>query len=183
MTPVRPGDPRSRSIAQAADLHQVEQTETVHHTRKRTTERGVRVLNLTAMLDVCFQLLIFFILTANFAIDEGMLPADLPQGVPDKPTAVVEPPPDPLVIRLSMIGDRCAIWARGRSFTDGDFEKLFDLLNGSRYDPVNNPGGIYEADNPIVIKPDGGVEWGYVVAAFNAVLGAQYTDVSFAPSG
>lgn len=178
-------NPRTRQHTDAATLHDVEHTETVHHEKKkRPTESGVRELNITSMLDVTFQLLIFFILTANFAIDEGVLAADMPQGVPPEPTEVQEPPDEPIVIVLRSVGEGCGIWIQnGRSIPNGDFQQLFEILNGWRYDPSENPGGQFEADNPIVIKPMPNVEWGHVVSAFNAVVRARYTAVSFAQAG
>lgn len=180
----RPNDPRAKMHAQPNHLDQVETTETVHHKKKKTVQSGVRQLNLTSMLDVCFQLLIFFILTANFAVDEGALAADMPQGVPPVPTEVVETPKDPVIIVLRSIGKDCGIWIQnGRSIPNGDFQQLFEILNGWRYDASQNPGGRFEADNPIVIKPMPNVQWGHVVSAFNAVVRARYTAVSFAQAG
>ena len=46
--------------------------ETVHHVplrRKRRRSPGVGQLNLTAMIDVIFLLLIFFVVTSNFQLD------------------------------------------------------------------------------------------------------------------
>lgn len=180
----RPSDPRSKMHAKADHLDNVEATDTVHHKKKKDMETGVRQLNITSMLDVCFQLLIFFILTANFAIDEGVLAADMPQGVPPEPTQVQEPPKDPIIIVLRSVGEDCGIWIEnGRSIPNGDFQELFKILNGWRYDASENPGGRFESDNPIVIKPMPNVEWGHVVSAFNAVVRAKYSAVSFAQAG
>lgn len=168
-----------------ADLGHVQATETVHHERHgRRRERGVRQLNLTSMLDVCFQLLIFFILTANFALNEGVLPADLPQGNPPNPVDV-PPPEEPLKIVLRPAGANhagVAVWLETVGDIE-DFEALYGKLRSWRFDEKTNASGIYDADNPILIKPEGDVGWGHVVGAFNAVLRAKYTNVSFAPAG
>lgn len=167
-----------RQKADAKDLGQVQDTATVHHEstkKKRAKPRGVSQLQLTSMMDVVFQLLIFFILTANFAIDEGVLPADLPQGTPPVPQDV-EPPPDPRVILLNASGiDGVSIQIKGTSSLFGDdFEQLYTLLAGWQ------ASGLYEPDFPIVIQPGNDVQWGYVVNAFNAAVRAKYTNVSFA---
>lgn len=172
------------------DLDHVQATETVHHERHgRRRERGVRQLNLTSMLDVCFQLLIFFILTANFALNEGVLPADLPQGNPPHPVDV-PPPEEPLKIVLSLnetdpTKPRLQVWLETVGVIDdpNPLEALYGKLNSWRWDEKTNPSAAYDADNPILIKPQGDVDWGYVVGAFNAVLRAKYTNVSFAPAG
>ncbi len=168
----------------STDLNQVDATETVHHegsARKRGYQGGVKQLNLTSMLDVCFQLLIFFVLTANFAMNEGILAADMPQGVPPTPTEPTTPD-EPVVIVLRPVGaNDVSIWVqRGPSISDGDFHRLYTYLNNSRFDPRTNPNGLYENDNPIVIKPMPKVQWEHVVSAFNAVIRAKYTAVSFA---
>ncbi len=180
----RPDPQEIRPIG--AELEKVEQTETVHHessAKRRPVQKGVRQLNLTAMLDVTFQLLIFFVLTASFAINEGILPADLPTG----PTAQQQqaPPQEPVVIVLRPIGvDGVSIWLeRSENIPDGDFVRLYEKLNGWRYDEQTNPTGMLTDDNPIIIKPNEDVQWNHVVNAFNAVRRARYTNVSFAQAG
>lgn len=180
-------DVKHRQTAQVDDLKNVEQTETVHHeTKSRKPKGGIRQLNLTSMLDVCFQLLIFFVLTANFAIDEGVLPANLPQGNPPEPVDV-EPPPDPLKIVLHAAGankNGVTIFVdRSETISDGNFDRLFQRLKGWRYDPATNTGGQYESDNPIIIKAMKDVQWAHVVSTFNAATRARYENVSFAPPG
>jgi biopolymer transport protein ExbD len=175
-----------RQKAQAADLHQVLDTDTVHHQtskKKHPKPKGVAQLQLTSMMDVVFQLLIFFILTANFAVDEGVLPADLPQGTPPIPQEVTPPkPPLKIVLRATGI-DGVSIWLEGSNADMGDnFEELFTRLNGSRIS-TQNPNGSYESDYPIVIKPGIDVQWGYVVRTFNAAVRAKYENVSFAQGG
>lgn len=179
---------RVQRSGDAASLGMVDQTDTVHHeasAKKRKAPSGVRQLNLTAMLDVTFQLLIFFILTANFAVDEGVLAADLPVGTPPVPTVSTPPPDEPIIIKLNAVGEEgAAIWVKNaKAIPDGDFEELYLTLNGLRFDAANNPGGIYQPDNPIIISPSPRVKWTHVVNAFNAVIRARYTNVSFAQAG
>ncbi|MFI4859810.1 MAG: ExbD/TolR family protein, partial [Phycisphaerales bacterium JB063] len=53
-----------------------EEVQVVHHTsqrKKRRVNDGEMELQLTSMIDVIFQLLIYFVITANFTIDEGTL--------------------------------------------------------------------------------------------------------------
>ena len=89
------------------------ETATVHHRsarQRRAAARrkgtgggsrgGVGELNLTSMIDVIFQLLIYFVVTAGFMIDEGVLAAKLPQG-PAGPVAADELPPEKVTIRLT----------------------------------------------------------------------------------
>ncbi len=139
-------------------------------------------LNLPAMLDVTFQLLIFFLLTANFMVDEGLIPADLPTGVSE--TQQISAPQEPLVIVLRSVGDDVVVWVeRAPNLTGSQkFQQLYTVLSGWRLDE-KNPDGIFEPDNPIVIKPLRNVRWHAVVDTFNACIRAKYTNVSFAQAG
>jgi biopolymer transport protein ExbD len=143
-------------------------------TSRRTGRLGQ--LNLTSMLDVTFLLLVFFVLTAQFTIDEGLLPADLPLDQTGKPE--VEILPDPLVIGLRSVGDRCVIQLdAGRTLRD--FQHLYEVLNGWRLDETN-PTGLYPADHPIAIQSTPHTRWQDTVDAMNAAMRARYENIQFA---
>jgi len=162
---------------------------TVHHrsARQRRGRRDAPVgeLNLTSMIDVIFQLLIFFVVTANFMIDEGVLSAKLPQGA-GTPTASDDLPREKITIRLtSDPGDDALVSIErgpaGDPVRYASFGELAADLDRLRYDPDGTRiDGIYDADNPVLIEPTGTVRWQHVVNAFNAAITAKYTNVSFA---
>ena len=166
---------------------------TLHHrsARERRAGRGgsggggvVGELNLTSMIDVIFQLLIYFVVTAGFMIDEGVLAAKLPQGAAGAVSAD-ELPPDKIEIRLTAddTDDSRVQISRGprdRAIRYEGFRELAEDLGRLRYDPQRGEGGLYDADNPVLIQPSGSVRWQHVVNAFNAALAAGYTNVSFA---
>lgn len=133
-------------------------------------------LNLTSMLDVTFLLLVFFILTAQFTIDEGILPADLPRD--NSSRAEVQVLPDPLIIDLRSVGDRCVIRLES-SRAVPDFQRLYETLNGWRLDD-SNPTGLYPADHPIVIRSTPHTRWQDTVDAMNAAVRARYEKIQFA---
>lgn len=136
----------------------------------------IRNLNLTSMLDVTFLLLIFFVLTASFAIREGVLAAELPRIGTHSEASKIDPIMDPIRIRLAGIdSDRVQIHIDGHERIN-DFEALYALLNTVRYDDSNTTG-LYQVDNPIVIESVRDTEWGIAVAAFNACVRAGYLDV------
>jgi biopolymer transport protein ExbD len=170
-------DPGKRQPKTGLDT-QVEMTETVHHEmtrQKRPKERGVRQLNLTSMLDVTFQPLIFFILTANFAVDEGVLAADLPQGVSEQPP--IETVQDDILIRVFYEGFRAGlISVRGADRPINSFQDLTVQMEAWRRD------GLFPADNKVIIQPHPDARWEHVVAAFNGVVRAKFTNVQFSPA-
>ena len=157
---------------------------TVHHVarRKKQALAPARMqINLTAMIDVTFQLLIYFVVTANFMLDEGVLIARMPQGTGRAQEQSLEPPPQPLVIELAPRGVRdVSIHVDGEpgisTFTD-----LAQQLQAWQVSE-RNPAGLYKPDNPVIIRPLGEVRWAHVVNTFNAAIKARYTNVAFAES-
>ena len=117
-----------------------------------TREPKSMQLNLTSMIDVIFLLLVFFVVTATFTPDEGVITSKLPalegSGAPKLP----EPPKRPLNIVVSTAG-----------------------RHGYRLRIEGLP-----QDTPVFIKPDATVRWQHVVNAFNAAISARYREVSFA---
>jgi biopolymer transport protein ExbD len=163
---------------------QIKDSETVHHqqtsTKKNKRPQGVGELNLTSMLDVTFQLLIFFILTASFAKGEGILPADLPAGPSAQSSEDPEPPEQPLNIMLRSLGGQdISIEVEGMSSPPANFNELHQKLKSvQRTD--SNPTAPFAPDDPVIIHPDQTVGWGHVVNAFNAAIRAEYSNVHFA---
>jgi len=176
-TPRKPGE--------AKHLHGVPGTDTIllecagdHRDRRPFPTRRPSDL---AMMDVCFQLLIFFVLTASFAVGEGVLPADLPVGQ-GKKSDDTKPPEQPITILVRTLGGQdVAIEIQGRPRPLGkDYNELFRELQALQYDPKTNPSGAYDPEAPVIIKPDGTVPWVHVVNAFNAAVRAKYQNVNFA---
>ena len=158
-------------------------SEVVHHelaSKKRARPRGVAQMNLSSMLDVCFQLLIFFVLTATFAVGEGVLPADLPTG--SGAPSDEAPPELPLKILLkSLGGDDVSIQLEALP-SPPNFDDLARILVTVQNRP-DNPTGKFNPDDPVIIQADATVGWGHVVNAFNAAVRARYTNVNFAKPG
>ncbi|MDX1682273.1 MAG: biopolymer transporter ExbD [Phycisphaeraceae bacterium] len=155
--------------------------QTVHHVPRRKKEDKVEPsnmqLNLTSMIDVIFQLLIYFVITASFAIGEGVIAARMPEqgsGVAEQ----TEPPKKPVKILITAAGATSyRLTLEGASGQQpANFSQLMDILKSVH---VRN-GGFYEEDHPLVIQPEGQVRWQHVVNAFNATVAARFKDVSFA---
>lgn len=166
--------------------------ETVHHVsqrQKRRKQRGVgganMNLNLTAMIDVVFQLLIYFVVTSSFAVGEGVITAKLPTG-PGNPQTSKKPPERPLTIVVNSagaIGTSYRVYIQGLAGRPNNFKELAETLIQLQFDPQRGLNGAYKPDNPVIIKPDGTVRWQHVVNAFNAAVKARYSNVAFAQAG
>ena len=158
------------------------QEETVHHKSARQ-RRGVTQarmqLNLPAMIDIVFQLLIYFIVTANFAIEEGVLTAILPEGA-GQPAETLEPPPSSLDVVLGSVGDIGVDISLGRGGRVDSFTELYQEMRSLQHDPTANPAGMFEPDDPVIIRPGRDVRWQHVVNAFNTAVRARYENVNFA---
>jgi biopolymer transport protein ExbD len=136
-------------------------------------------LRLTAMLDVVFLLLIFFVLTATFALNEGVLAANLPGG----PARTPEPPQEMwiTITPQGLDGVTFAVGEAGSRRYYHDAESLTRQLAAWHYDPVNNPAGLYDEQTIVAIRTHGDVAWQHPVDAVNAARRAGYENISFAP--
>lgn len=156
--------------------------ETVHHQsnrQKRELAPARMQLNLTSMIDVIFQLLIYFVITASFAVGEGVIAANLPGQGQGSTTA--EPPKTPLNIIVASRGEyNYQLRIDGIPQAPTNFKSLNEMLKSIQHDPQRGRQGAYPPDNPIMIKPDGNVRWQHVVDAFNAAVAARYSNISFA---
>ena len=160
--------------------------QTVHHEsqRQKRNRRGTSSaedmqLNLTSMIDVIFLLLIYFVITSNFVINEGVLTAKLPVGTGIEQAAPEKPPDTPMNIDLTSASETAVTISLDNQMVAG-FNALRERLIELQADPDRGRTGFYKPDNPVIIRPAGEVRWQHVVNAFNAAKAARYSNVSFA---
>ena len=161
---------------------EVQADEIVHHgsarkdrAKKARKKQANMQPPLTPMIDVTFQLLLFFLLTCEFRESEGLIPASLPakgtmaQQVDDKP------PPDPIRIRIrpGQTAEQANYEITGVDFVIATPEELYQFLD-QRAEKVGS------REVPIVILPTGDVPWTFVVQAFNQAVRAKYEKIGFA---
>lgn len=172
----RPDSPNA-SKPQAPDT-EVPEEDVVHHvSARKKRKKGVggesMQLQMTSMIDVVFLLLIYFVITANFTIDEGTLLATMPgNSSQDRPEDQLDPP-----INIDLT-----------SADDGVTYAI--VVNGQRIDNATALAGFMTnrvqtgqmaADDIVQIKPQGEVRWQHVVNVFNACVTAKLENVGFAP--
>ena len=147
--------------------------------RRRRSSGTARIsLNLTAMIDVVFLLLIYFMAGTSFKLGEEIYRMDLPERGPSN--ALRDPfelDDEPLRISIASVG------RTGDSYRirlDGPYEQLFlsDLQIGQF-----TTRGMFEADHPIIIEPARTARWEHAVGVFNAAARARYTNITFAKPG
>ena len=132
--------------------------------RKRSSK--VQDLNLTSMMDVCFLLLTFFLLTLTFTPFEGALGLPL-LGAGPPHEHEIPPPVGPHLImetdgvhgvKMHFIGDEAP-------FTG--FAELYDRL-------VRLNESVYGPGSPLLIRPHAQVSWKHVVDALNQAKRADF---------
>jgi biopolymer transport protein ExbD len=133
------------------------------------------------MIDVVFQLLVFFIATTRFVSGENVLRMDLPARTAAAP-ATPQSDADPFAyvedaLRVE-VGPGGAVRARAPVAAARTAADLRALLERARRDGAN-PAGALPPDFPIVIAPLPGATWEDAIAALNAAAGAGYRRVSF----
>lgn len=157
---------------------EVPDEQVAHHvsTRKKR-KKGVggenMQLQMTSMIDVVFLLLIYFIITANFTIDEGTLLATMPgNSAQDRPEDQLDPPTN-IDLTSADDGVTYSIIVNGQRIPDAT------ALAGFMKNRVAT--GQMKADDIVQIKPQGVVRWQHVVNVFNACVSAKLENVGFAP--
>ena len=158
------------------DEHHSEEA-TVHYEppRKRRRESATMQPPLTPMIDVTFQLLLFFILTFTFREMEGQIPGALPKkgtgGVSAKQTLS-----KPIRVRILPVDarKRAVYEIEGVNERIEDPEQLYQILIGRQR-------ALDSKEGPVIIKPEAFVRWQYVVEVFNQAVRARFKNIGFAP--
>jgi len=149
--------------------------ESVHYVpprKKRGQAKPKMQPPLTPMIDVTFQLLLFFLLTFTFRQAEGLIPGSLPghQGVAQDdpvPPIVID-----VVVPLDMVNaDAGAFLIENDRYDNA--QQLFLELKRQKLE-------LQSDRRPVVIKPAPGVRWQHVVDAFSQGVNAKYKKVGFA---
>lgn len=140
--------------------------------RRRLPERSSLEFNLTSMIDVVFQLLIYFIVGTTFAMDEESYRMDLPDRRGDAAMNSLSLEDEPIVIRVYQGGQLSVPgpWTGPRRV-----DTLGEFLTSQRMDR----GGLIPTTAEIRIAPLADVPWGDAVEVFNVVLAAGYESVGF----
>lgn len=146
----------------------------------RDPSRRARLsLAITPMIDVVFQLLIYFLLATSFVSGERQLRAEMPA---DAAQAGAE---DPFALEVEtlvvgVVRERGATRYRLSSglAQPADARALAQTLRDAMLTPAQ-PGGIFPPEHPVRIAAAADAPWQDVVAAFNAVMSAGYTSVAF----
>ena len=157
-----------------AEAHDAQVVHHVSQRKKRRKDKDEMELQLTSMIDVIFQLLIYFVITANFQVDEGTIKATMPGQ--SAQTTTTDIPPPPIFIDLLTADDGVTYTLRVDSRTiPGGASELHGYLAGQV------AANRMDLDADIQIRPQANVRWQHVVNVFNACA-RQSHGIGFRPS-
>ncbi len=161
---------------------EAEQRDQLPQHRTRRPPRPRIGLNVTAMIDVVFLLLIYFLSVTNFKLGEEIYRLDLPQRghaeVVD-PFQLDEEPLRIAVISTGIPQQPYRLHIDGPYPQPNDAQELYEFLQQRKLTP-QAPGGLFTPDHPIIIEPTSATRWEHVIDAFNAAARAEFTNVTFA---
>lgn len=130
-------------------------------------------MQMSSMIDVVFQLLIFFMLTLKIVEAEGDFNINMPLGRPDTSSSIDADLP---VMKVRLLADANGELAELRFNNQplGAGPKAFDLLNQKIGEAVNRliAAGPSNVDKQEVeIDPDYNLNYGYIMSAISACSG------------
>jgi len=140
-------------------------------------------LNLTPMIDVVFQLLIYFLVATEFKLNEEVYRLDLPPQLQSDqlldPFQLDDQPLRIIVASTGPGGVSYGMRVEGPFPQPATFEELHQMLRERQINEQTS-GGLFLPDHPIIIEPARTAKWEHAVRAFNAAALARYTNVQFA---
>ena len=160
----------------ARSTRKIEGDETVHYVSpraKRGRGKAKIAVPMTPMIDVTFQLLIYFILTTTFRQLEGQIPGTLPKAGTSG-AATIERLQTPIKITLHPTGEAnegVAYEVSGVHERIVDPQILKSVLTGRK-----QAGG---AKSPVIINARRDVRWRFVVEVFNQVVANEFQNIAF----
>jgi biopolymer transport protein ExbD len=146
-------------------------------------------MNLTPMIDVVFQLLIYFLLGTSLARGEEMYRLDLPERehLRTRTGASLTLEETPLTIRVISQGAERGAYtisvegagsaAALQPATAADLEALLRNAVIS----ADHPDGTLTRRHPVLVAPTASSRWEHAVDVFNAVVRAGFERVHFLP--
>ena len=133
-------------------------------------------LPMMPMIDITFQVLLFFIMVMQFRMAEGQIPADLPQQEGVMAAQAVELKlPIRILLRSSVTNSEMPeIEIERENVTLHSWDELYARLVGLQKD--------LGSDTLVIIRPRSDVVWSHVVNADNAAIRAKFKTIAFAPA-
>jgi len=146
---------------------------------RQTKQPGRLGLNMAAMIDVVFLLLIFFMCTSAAPEIENELPTRLPQSTGERAKTEEF---DPIRIRLSRPAETLLLTCDDQPCVDAAGRASFGslVLKLSQRRAVKPPAVV---DVPVIIEGEAGVPFGKMIRALNSCYATDFRRVAFSAKG
>ncbi len=146
--------------------------------KARPGRKSLLGVSLTGMIDVVFNLLIFFVVISTAPQQEGSLAGELPSASTLR--TGTEIPALSIMIRVYAGNsfDDCQVQMGSSENAPKSFKELYTRLANMHADV----GGLYEAHNPVVLNLGAGVSVDQMVKTYNAVVLAGFNNIQFVRS-
>jgi biopolymer transport protein ExbD len=127
-------------------------------------------LQMTPMIDIVFQLNIFFLFTFKIILPEGDFNIRMPAAAAQRAVEVSESLPMALIMKANEDGDLAELGLAGRSFGNGPdaFARLHQHIRGIVND-AGGPGNV--SDLEVEIDAAYNLNYDYVMRAMTAITG------------
>lgn len=139
--------------------------------RNRVTSNKIQ-LDMTPMIDVVFQLMIFFMCTLKVTEPEGDFDISMPLGAPGAAVETAELPPFKVRLEADETGELRALFFNGTNLGTG--EQAFARLNNQVREAMRalEAIGPTQKDNQEVeIDPDYNLHYRYIISSIGACSG------------
>lgn len=136
--------------------------------RRKETDGKVE-MQMSAMIDIVFQLLIFFILTLKIIPPEGDFNINMPIGVQASNPNEIPPTEFKVKLDANPDGTLSQLWFGGRALGN-DFPFCFERLNNEIAQVAGGQQG-YSDDLEVELDPDYNLHYKYIVKAISACRG------------
>ena len=143
----------------------------------RAARDDVKVpLDMTPMIDIVFQLMIFFLLTLRISTAEGDFQVRMPAHVSGQQTSSAFLPPLKLRMTSAADGELASIHLNGRPIANFSQlrKEVSQLVHSSGESPV-------ASELEVEIDSDPPLHYGHVIAAITAVSGERSQDGAVVP--
>lgn len=142
--------------------------------RARPGAGGAGTLNLVPMIDVVFQLLVYFILGLSLEMDEELIRTDLPRREAAAGIAIDD---EPAVVEVAAAGaGKLPMTVRGPiSFSASTPTELRTRVR----EAIAGPSPTLAPSQRFILKPLPGATWDDAIEAFNALAAAGATRIAF----
>lgn len=164
----------------ARSTKQIAGDETVHYVSvraKREQPKPKMQPPLTPMIDVTFQLLLFFIVTFSFREAEGQIPGSLPAEGTMGLATPIDMIERPIIVYLRPTGSR----REDVIYEIGDHSTAMSNAK-ELYEQLINRRAQFGTKVIVQIEPRGDVRWQFVVDAFNQATRAKFETIGFSSS-